>query len=105
MLYAGTDRAVFPCAVMVSFGSNKKGKHICTSHQIRNSVIEELLVSGIREITGYVRENEAEFVEMIAKKSKAETTEDFVRQSVNLISSRQESVSRMTSSKSFMRKP
>jgi predicted RNase H-like nuclease (RuvC/YqgF family) len=52
---------------------SKKGKHICTSHQIRNSVIEELLLSGIREITGYVRENEAEFVEMITKKSKAET--------------------------------
>lgn len=30
------------------------------------------MLSGIREITGYVRENEAEFVEMITKKSKAE---------------------------------
>ncbi len=58
---------------MVCATYRKKGKHICTSHQIRNSVIEELLLSGIREITGYVREHEAEFVEMITKKSKAET--------------------------------
>ena len=58
---------------MVCATYRKKGKEICTSHQIRNSVIEELLLSGIREITGYVRENEAEFVEMITKKSKVET--------------------------------
>lgn len=31
------------------------------------------MLSGIWEITGYVRENEAEFVEMITKKSKVET--------------------------------
>lgn len=58
---------------MVCATYRKKGKHICTSHQIRNSVIEELLLSGIREITGYVQDNESEFVEMITKKSKAET--------------------------------
>ena len=36
-------------------------------------VIEEFLLSGIREITAYVRGHENEFVEMITKKSKAET--------------------------------
>ena len=61
---------------MVCATYRKKGKEICPSHQIRNVVIEELLLSGIREITGYVRENEAEFVEMIAKKSKAETDKE-----------------------------
>ena len=50
----------------------KKGKDRCTSHQIRNSVIEKYLLAGIREITSYVQANETEFVDMIAKKSRAD---------------------------------
>ena len=58
---------------MVCATYRKKGKDICPSHQIRNSVIEKYLLAGIREITGYVQENEDEFVEMITKKSRADT--------------------------------
>ncbi len=58
---------------MVCATYRKKGKEICSSHQIRNVVIEDFLLSGIMEITGYVRSYEYEFVEMITKKSKAET--------------------------------
>lgn len=57
---------------MVCATYRKKGKDICPSHQIRNSVIEKYLLAGIREITGYVQANEDEFVEMITKKSRAE---------------------------------
>ena len=58
---------------MVCATYRKKGKDQCTSHQIRNSVIEEFLLDGIRSMTAYVREHEDEFVEMVTKLSKAET--------------------------------
>ena len=58
---------------MVCATYRKKGKEKCTSHQIRNSVIEEFLLEGIRSMTAYVREHEDEFVEMVTKLSKAET--------------------------------
>ena len=58
---------------MVCATYRKKGKDQCNSHQIRNSVIEEFLLDGIRSMTAYVREHEDEFVEMVTKLSKAET--------------------------------
>ena len=58
---------------MVCATYRKKGKDQCTSHQIRNSVIEEFLLDGIRSMTAYVREHEDEFVEMVTMLSKAET--------------------------------
>ena len=57
---------------MVCATYRKKGKDQYTSHQIRNSVIEEFLLDGIRSMTTYVREHEDEFVEMVTKLSKAE---------------------------------
>lgn len=58
---------------MVCATYRKKSKDQCTSHQIRNSVIEEFLLDDIRSMTAYVREHEDEFVEMVTKLSKAET--------------------------------
>lgn len=46
----------------------RKVKGGCSSHQIHNVVIEEILLDGIREITAFARENEDEFVEIVAKK-------------------------------------
>ena len=46
---------------------------MCTSHQIRNAVVEKLLLEGIREITGLAREREDEFVRLVMKKSRAES--------------------------------
>ena len=57
---------------MVCATYRKRGKNICPSHQIRNSVIEELLLDGIQKLTAYVKEHESEFVEMITKKSQSE---------------------------------
>lgn len=47
----------------------KKGKHLCPSHQIRNVVIEEILLAQLKEVTAYAREHESEFVEMITQSS------------------------------------
>ena len=51
----------------------RKIKGGCTSHQIRNVVVEELLIDSIRKITAFARDREDEFVEMISAKSKTAT--------------------------------
>ncbi|MBP3222790.1 MAG: recombinase family protein [Actinomycetaceae bacterium] len=71
-LYQVRGRNLPQSEYMVCATYRKKGKDVCLSHQIRNSVIEKYLLAGIREILGYVQTNEDEFVEMITKKSRAE---------------------------------
>jgi len=41
----------------------------CTYHYIRVEVIEKLILAAIRRTSGYVRENEAEFVERVRQQS------------------------------------
>lgn len=52
--------------------SYRKIKGACSSHRIKNVVVEELLLEGIRNITAYAKEHEDEFVEMVTKKKRAE---------------------------------
>ena len=51
----------------------RKQKGTCSSHQIRNVVIEQLLLDDIRRVTAYAREHEDEFVRLVTQKSKQET--------------------------------
>jgi peptidoglycan hydrolase CwlO-like protein len=51
----------------------RKQKGKCNSHQIRNVVIEQLLLDDIRRVTSYAREHEDEFVRLVTQKSKQET--------------------------------
>ena len=41
----------------------------CTCHYIRVSVVESLVLEAIRRVSGYVRENEAEFIRRVREKS------------------------------------
>lgn len=59
------DKEHFVCATY------RKVKGGCSSHQIRNVVVEEILLDEIRRITSYAREHEDEFVEMAMSKSAA----------------------------------
>lgn len=61
------SKEYFVCATY----RKQKGK--CSSHQIRNVVIEQLLLDDIRRVTSYAREHEDEFVRLVTKKSKQET--------------------------------
>lgn len=61
------DKEHFVCATY------RKIKGGCSSHQIRNIVVEELLLDGIRNITAFAREHEDEFVQIVAKKSQADS--------------------------------
>ena len=49
----------------------RKIKGGCSSHQIRNVVIEEALLDDIRRITAFAKERETEFLEMVTNKTKA----------------------------------
>lgn len=71
-MYQVRGRSLPQSEYMVCATYRKKGKEICPSHQIRNSVIEKYLLAGISEITEYVRVHEDEFVEMITRKSRAD---------------------------------
>ena len=50
----------------------RKIKGGCSSHQIRNEVLERLLLDGIQAVTAYAREHEADFVELVTQKSQTE---------------------------------
>jgi hypothetical protein len=67
------DKEHFVCATY------RKIKGGCSSHQIRNVVVEELLLDGIRRVTAYARDHEDEFVEMVTKKTRIDlVAEDFL---------------------------
>lgn len=50
----------------------RKIKGGCSSHQIHNVQVEEILLREIRKITAYAREQEDEFVELVTKQSEKE---------------------------------
>jgi len=60
------DKEHFVCATY------RKIKGGCSSHQIRNVVVEELLLDGIQRVTAYAREHEDDFVKIITKKTRLE---------------------------------
>ncbi|MDS1029946.1 recombinase family protein [Bacillota bacterium LX-D] len=60
------EKEYFVCATY------RKVKGGCSSHQIRNAVVEELLLDGIRRVTAFARDCEDEFVEMVTKKTRSE---------------------------------
>jgi DNA invertase Pin-like site-specific DNA recombinase len=60
------EKEYFVCATY------RKVKGGCSSHQIRNVVVEELLLDGIRRVTAFARNFEEEFVEMVTKKTRSE---------------------------------
>ena len=50
-------------------------KKQCSSHFIRTAVVQDLVLDTIRKISGYVRENETEFVEKLRESSAIKQTE------------------------------
>lgn len=51
----------------------RKIKGGCTSHQIRNEVVDRLLLNDIRRLSAFVREHEEAFVSMLMNQSKTDT--------------------------------
>lgn len=51
----------------------KKQKGQCSSHQIRNVVVERLVLEELREVVAFAREHETEFVRMVNQNRETET--------------------------------
>ena len=54
------DKEYFVCA-----NYRKKTKAACTSHQIRNVVIEQLLLEDLRRVTAFAKRHEEQFVRLV----------------------------------------
>jgi len=57
------DKEYFVCATY------RKKKGLCSSHQIRNVVIEELVLDDLRTVISFAKEHEREFIEFVKKDS------------------------------------
>lgn len=60
------DKEYFVCA------SYRKQKGKCTSHQIKNIQVEEILLREIRKVTAFAKDHEEEFVDLVLKKKTSE---------------------------------
>lgn len=67
----------------------RKQKGKCTSHQIRNVQVEQILLTEINRMLTFVREHESEFVELLSKKSERELNRQFQESSRELEQSMQ----------------
>lgn len=57
------EQEYFVCATY------RKVKGACSSHQIHNVQVEEILLRELHRITAYAREHESEFIELVTKQS------------------------------------
>ena len=65
------EQAHFVCATY----RKQKGK--CTSHQIYNVQVEQILLTEINRMLAFVRERESEFVELLTKKNERDLNRQF----------------------------
>ena len=65
--YPRSARDIYQCATFSDSGNYVTKK--CTLHFIRTASVRELLLDTIKNVSGYVRENEAEFVKQIREAS------------------------------------
>lgn len=52
----------------------------CTSHQIRDKVVKQIVLDDLRRVTAFAREHEDEFVRIVMKQSESDTDRDLRRQ-------------------------
>ena len=64
------DKEYFVCATY------RKVKGGCSSHQIRNVVVEQLLLQDLQRVTSFAREHEAEFLQLITSNSEKELNKE-----------------------------
>ena len=60
------EQELFVCATY------RKVKGGCSSHQIHNVQVEEILLRELHRITAYAREHESEFIALVTKQSEKE---------------------------------
>lgn len=65
--YTRCPKDVYCCSTYTLTGRQFDRK--CTQHQIRTSVLRELVLDTIRSVSGYVRDNENEFIRQVRERS------------------------------------
>ncbi len=79
----------------------RKQKGKCTSHQIRNVQVEQILLVEINRMLAFVRERESEFAELLAKKNER----DLNRQFREYIRELEQATQRITELDSIIQRP
>ena len=64
------DKEYFVCATY------RKKKGLCSSHQIRNVVIEELVMDDLKRVIAFASEHEREFIELVQRDSEKKHAAD-----------------------------
>jgi len=64
------EKEYFVCATY------RKVKGGCTSHQIRNVVVEQLVLEDLRKVLRFAKEHEAEFIQLVMKNSEKELNKE-----------------------------
>lgn len=64
------DKEYFVCATY------RKVKGGCSSHQIRNVVVEQLLLQDLQRVTSFARDHEDEFIQLITSNSEKELNKE-----------------------------
>lgn len=64
------DKEYFVCATY------RKKKGLCSSHQIRNVVIEELVLDDLQQVVTFVKKHERDFIAAATKSSEKRIAED-----------------------------
>lgn len=65
------EKEYFVCATY------RKVKGGCSSHQIRNVVIEQFLLDDLQRVTNYARTHETEFIQLVTKSSEKALEKEF----------------------------
>ena len=60
-----TKKKVYDADNYYICGNYRQLTHDCTSHYIKTSTIEKLILTAIREVSAYVREDEKEFIRIV----------------------------------------
>jgi site-specific DNA recombinase len=68
------DKEYFVCATY------RKKKGMCSSHQIRNIVVEQLLLEDLRRVTSFAKDHEQEFIRIVMNNSEKDLAKE-LRQS------------------------
>lgn len=73
------EKEYFVCA------SYRKHKGLCTSHQIKNVQVEELLLHELKKITEYARQYEDDFVKLVQSKTQNELNKSLKESKKDLV--------------------
>ncbi len=71
-MYLHRGKSISPEKNMFQCGRYQQGKHNCTVHNIRESVIDAIVLENLKKVTSFARSEPEKFHELTTKRGKAE---------------------------------